>query len=74
MLGTLLLNISLVLYMIRTDSRIVVYLSPVEEEDQLFRDRITIAAKTMGLSVSGLMRAAAAYALDNVKDFRRSMS
>lgn len=57
----------------KRDARLVVYLNKDTIEDQLFRDRVVVAARTMGVSVSGLLRHAVNYALDDVKEFRKSI-
>jgi len=57
----------------RKDARVALYLNKFDVEDQLFRDRLTVAARTMGVSVSGLLRHAVNYALDDVKEFRKTI-
>ena len=57
----------------RKDARLIVYLNAFDVEDKLFRDRATVAAKTLGIPVSALLRRATEYALDNVVDFRKQL-
>ena len=57
----------------KKDVRLSIYLNHYNTEDKLLRDRITVAAQTLGISASGLMRKAAEYALNNVSDFRERM-
>lgn len=53
----------------KTDKRLIVYLND-GTEDVLFRDRVAVAAKTLGVSQSALIKAACAYALDRIKEFK----
>lgn len=57
----------------KTDNRLVVYLSHNSVEDVLFRDRVTVASKTLGVSNSKLIREAIAYGLDNISEFRERL-
>lgn len=51
----------------------MVYLNNESQEDVLLRDRVQVAADTLGCSQSHLIRCAINYALDHVKDFRQAV-
>ena len=55
-----------------SDKRLVCYLGD-SVEDTLFRDRVSVASKTLGVSISKLLRESANYALDNVAELRERL-
>ena len=58
--------------MSKPDKRIPVYFG-TDLEDVILRDRITVAAKSLGMTNSSFFRAAAVFALDEVLAFERSV-
>ena len=57
----------------QSDRRLICYLGDTTE-DILLRDRITVASKTLGISISKLLLESACYALDNVSDLRSRLT
>ena len=57
----------------KKDVRLQIYLNALNTEDALLRDRIVVAAKTLGVSTSGLMRNAAEFALNNLAEFSKTL-
>lgn len=55
-----------------SDKRLVCYLGD-SVEDTLFRDRVSVASKTLGVSISKLMREAIGLGLDNVHQLRERL-
>ena len=53
----------------RKETRFVVYLNKSEPADLALKDRVQVAADTLGVSKSHLIRSAINYALDNVREF-----
>ena len=57
---------------LKTDKRLLVYLGD-SVEDTLFRDRVVVASKTLGVSASKLMREAIGNGLDNIHHLRKRL-
>ena len=57
----------------RKEARFVVYLNKTNADDNTLKERVEVAAETLGVSKSALIRSALNFALDNVREFGRKV-
>ena len=59
--------------MSKLDGRLIIYMNRTNADDIAFEERVEVAAETLGVSKSALIRSALNFALDNVRDFGRTV-
>ena len=57
----------------KLDGRLIVYMNRTDADDIALKERVEVAAETLGVSKSALIRSALNFALDNVREFGRTV-